>query len=158
MSDEACLTFRRARREDLALIIALLADDQLGQAREVVSDPPDPAYIAAFEAIEDDANQFLAVGCLEDGTIAACLQLSFIPGLSRHGQWRCQIESVRVAQAARGHGAGRRMIEWAIAEARRRGVGLVQLTSDKSRADAIRFYEGLGFVASHEGMKLALRD
>ncbi len=122
----------------------------------MVSDEPDAAYIAAFEAIERDANQLLAVGTLADGTIAACLQISFMPGLSRHGQWRGQIESVRVAEAARGRGAGRQMMDWAIAECRRRGCGIVQLTSDKTRGDAIRFYESLGFVASHEGLKLSL--
>jgi len=156
MTDQTALSFRRATRNDLKAIIDLLANDALGQGREVVSDEPDAAYLAAFEAIERDANQLLAVGTLTDGTIAACLQLSFIPGLSRQGQWRGQIESVRVAEAARGQGAGRQMMAWAIAECKKRGCGLVQLTSDKTRGDAIRFYESLGFVASHEGLKLSL--
>lgn len=156
MTDQTALCFRRATRGDLKAIIDLLASDPLGKGREVVSEEPDAAYIAAFEAIERDANQLLAVGTLADGTVAACLQLSFVPGLSRHGQWRGQMESVRVAEAARGRGAGRQMMEWAIDECRRRGCGLVQLTSDKTRRDAIRFYESLGFVASHEGLKLKL--
>ena len=118
--------------------------------------PPDPAYVAAFEAIDSDPNQLLAVGALADGTVAGCLQITFIPGLSHRGQWRGQIESVRVAEAARGRGAGRRMLEWAIAACAERGCGIVQLTSDKTRGDAIRFYEQLGFVASHEGLKLKL--
>ncbi len=156
MTDKRGLSFRQATRADLKAIIELLANDALGQGREVVGDAPDATYVAAFEAIEADPNQVLAVGTLGDETIAACLQLSFIPGLSRHGQWRGQIESVRVAEAARGQGAGHQMMDWAIGECRKRGCGLVQLTSDKSRGDAIRFYEGLGFVASHEGLKLSL--
>ena len=87
-----------------------------------------------------------------------CLQLTFIPGLSRAGMWRGQIEAVRVAAAQRGRGVGRAMLRWAIEQCRARGCGLVQLTTDKRRADAHRFYESLGFGASHEGMKLALRD
>ena len=156
MSDQRDLSFRRARRDDLAAIIDLLANDPLGRQREVVSDPPDPAYVAAFEAIDSDPNQLLAVGTLVDGTVAGCLQITFIPGLSHQGQWRGQIESVRVAEAARGRGAGRRMVEWAIAACAERGCGIVQLTSDKTRGDAIRFYEQLGFAASHEGLKLKL--
>jgi ribosomal protein S18 acetylase RimI-like enzyme len=156
MTDQRDLSFRRARRDDLAAIIDLLANDPLGRQREVVSDPPDPAYVAAFEAIDSDPNQLLAVGTLVDGTVAGCLQITFIPALSHQGQWRGQIESVRVAEAARGRGAGRRMLEWAIAACAERGCGIVQLTSDKTRGDAIRFYEQLGFAASHEGLKLKL--
>jgi len=144
--------FRRATAADLPAIVALLADDILGASRE---DPGDPAYAAAFAAIAADPNQLLAVA--EDaGHVVGCLQLSFIPGLSRKGMWRGQIESVRIAAAERGSGLGRRMFAWAIAECRARGCGLVQLTTDKARPDARRFYESLGFVASHEGMKLAL--
>lgn len=144
--------FRRATAGDLPAIVALLADDMLGASREV---PGDPAYDAAFTAIAADANQFLAV-VEEGGRIVGCLQLSFIPGLSRRGMWRGQIESVRIAASHRGAGLGRRMFAWAIEECRARGCGLVQLTTDKARPDARRFYESLGFVASHEGMKLAL--
>lgn len=146
-------SFRPARRSDLADIIGLLAEDDLGSAREIVSDPPDTRYVAAFDAIEADANQLLAVAVDGRDRVLGCLQLTFIPGLSRTGVWRGQIESVRVAKSARGTGLGSDFIEWAVARCAERGCGLVQLTSDKSRRDAIRFYEKLGFVASHEGLK-----
>jgi ribosomal protein S18 acetylase RimI-like enzyme len=142
-------------KSDLPAIIAMLADDDLGAVREDATDPPNAAYILAFEAIEADPNQLLAVG--EDaGTVIACLQISFIPGLSRLGQWRGQIESVRVSSSVRGSGVGRQLFEWAKEQCRARGCGLVQLTTDKTRPDALRFYESLGFSASHEGMKLRL--
>lgn len=150
------LTFRRARRDDLPAIVGLLADDPLGSKRENPAEPPDPRYIAAFAALDADPNQLLAVVEGPDGTILGCLQLSFIPGLTRLGMWRGQIEGVRIAASRRGEGLGQRMFRWAIDECRRRGCGLVQLTTDKARPDAHRFYEGLGFVASHEGMKLDL--
>lgn len=149
------LTFRRAGAADLEDIVALLADDELGRRREDPDPPLNPRYIDAFAAIDADRNQFLAV-VEEGGEIVGCLQLSFIPGLSRLGLWRGQIESVRIASSRRGGGLGKRMFEWAIDECRKRGCEIVQLTTDKSRADARRFYEQLGFVASHEGMKLAL--
>ncbi|HET9615936.1 MAG TPA: GNAT family N-acetyltransferase [Pseudolabrys sp.] len=136
-------------------MVALLADDELGRRREDPDPPLNPRYIDAFAAIDADRNQFLAV-VEEGGEIVGCLQLSFIPGLSRLGLWRGQIESVRIASSRRGGGLGKRMFEWAIDECRKRGCEIVQLTTDKSRADARRFYEQLGFVASHEGMKLAL--
>lgn len=146
------MILRRATEADLTAIVALLADDVLGAAREA---PGDPAYEAAFAAIEADPNQLLAVA--EDaGRVVGCLQLTFIPGLSRRGMWRGQIESVRIAAGHRGGGLGRRMFEWAIEACRSRGCGLVQLTTDKARPDAHRFYQSLGFVASHEGMKRAL--
>jgi ribosomal protein S18 acetylase RimI-like enzyme len=147
--------FRRAGRQDLEAIVDMLSDDRLGATREDVSRPLNAKYVAAFEAIDRDPNQFLAV--VEDGSeVVGCLQLTFIPGLSRLGLWRGQIESVRIAAGHRGSGLGRAMFEWAIAECRTRGCGLVQLASDKSRIDAIRFYESLGFVSSHEGLKLSL--
>jgi ribosomal protein S18 acetylase RimI-like enzyme len=143
---------RKARREDLAAIVAMLADDMLGQSRET---PGDPVYAEAFAAIERDPNQFPAV--LEDaGEVVGYLQLTFIPGLSLKGMWRGQIESVRIASSRRGRGFGRLMLTWAIEECRRRGCGLVQLAMNKSRADTLRFYKSLGFVASHEGFKLTL--
>ena len=148
-------TIRRATATDLTAIVRLLADDALGRARENPGPPLDPCYAEAFAAIERDPNQFLAVA--EDGgEVVGCLQLTFIPGLSRRGLWRGQIESVRVASARRGSGLGRILFTWAIEECRRRGCGLVQLTTDKARPDALRFYESLGFVASHEGIKLVL--
>lgn len=149
------LVFRRARQEDLPHIVAMLADDELGAAREDTSVPLNPCYTAAFAAIAQDSNQFLAV--VEQGQdLVGCLQLSFIPGLSRLGLWRGQIESVRIASSARGQGLGRAMFEWAIEQCRAQGCGLVQLTTDRARPDARRFYESLGFKASHDGMKLSL--
>ncbi|MBB2751525.1 UNVERIFIED_ORG: GNAT superfamily N-acetyltransferase [Rhizobium aethiopicum] len=148
--------FRLARQSDLTAIVRLLADDDLGATREVVSDPVDAAYLSAFAAIEADANQLLAVAIDASDKVVGCLQLSFLPGLSRMGMWRGQIESVRVASDIRGSGLGSAFIEWAIGQCAARGCGLVQLTSDKTRADSIRFYEQLGFVASHEGLKRSL--
>lgn len=148
--------FRLARQSDLAAIVRLLADDDLGGAREIVTDPVDARYLSAFAAIEADANQLLAVASDAADRVVGCLQLSFLPGLSRTGMWRGQIESVRVASDLRGSGFGSEFIAWAIAQCVERGCGLVQLTSDKTRADSIRFYEKLGFVASHEGLKRSL--
>jgi GNAT superfamily N-acetyltransferase len=151
----APLTFRRARANDLGVIVGLLADDPIGRTRESSTAELDENYAAAFAAIEQDPNQLLAVA-ERDGRIVGVLQLSFIPGLTRSGMWRGQIEGVRVAAAERGSGVGRAMIEWAIAESRKRGCGLVQLTSDKRRAGAHAFYEALGFQATHQGYKLPL--
>lgn len=149
-------SFRPARAADLPAIVALLADDQLGQRREDPGPPLPEGYLAAFRAIEADPNQLLAVATTDDGRVVATLQLSFIPGLARRGAWRGQVEAVRVAASHRGAGLGRRMLDWAIGECRARGCALVQLTSDRDRPDAHRFYERLGFVASHVGYKLAL--
>lgn len=146
---------RPAGHSDLPGIVALLADDPLGQSREDPSIPLDARYRDAFDAIERDANQILAV--VEDGgRIVGCIQLTFLPGLSRLGMWRGQIESVRIAHSLRGGGLGKRLFDWAIAECRARGCGLVQLTTDKTRIEALRFYESLGFQTSHEGLKLSL--
>ena len=149
------MIIRDARREDVPSIVAMLADDALGQSRERFEDPLPQPYWDAFAAIEADPNNRLLVAEI-DGAIAACLQLTFIPGLSRLGAERAQIESVRVTSAHRGGGLGRKLIEAAVAIAREHGSELVQLTTDKSRTDARRFYESLGFVASHDGMKLNL--
>ena len=149
------LVFRTATRADLPAMIAMIADDQLGRARDDASLPLDQRYIDAFAAIERDPNQMLVV-VEQAGVAIGCFQITFIPGISRRGAWRGQIESVRVAREKRGAGLGTAMFEWAIAECRRRGCDLVQLNTDKSRKDAHRFYERLGFKASHEGMKLAL--
>jgi ribosomal protein S18 acetylase RimI-like enzyme len=133
----------------------LLADDELGTKREITSTPLDQRYADAFRAIEADANQRLVV--VTDGhEIIGTLQLSFIPGIARLGSWRGQIEAVRIASHRRGSGLGQKMFEWAISECRSQGCSLVQLTTDKSRTDAQRFYEKLGFKASHEGYKLSL--
>jgi ribosomal protein S18 acetylase RimI-like enzyme len=149
------LVFRRAAVGDVAAIVAMLADDTIGQSREDGRMPPNKRYQDAFAAIERDQNQLLVV-VEQDGRIVGSLQLTFIPGLSRLGMWRGQIEGVRIASDHRGDGLGERMIRWAIETCRDHGCGLVQLSSDKRRPDAIRFYERLGFTASHEGMKLEL--
>jgi ribosomal protein S18 acetylase RimI-like enzyme len=146
---------RDAKRADVPAIVAMLADDTLGRSRERLEDPLPQPYWDAFAAIEADPNNRLLIAEI-DGAVAGCLQLTFIPGLSRLGAERAQIESVRIAAAHRGGGLGRKLIEAAIAEARRHGSTIVQLTTDKTRADARHFYEGLGFAASHEGMKLSL--
>jgi ribosomal protein S18 acetylase RimI-like enzyme len=151
----AAFTFRRAASDDLPAIVALLADDPIGSGRESVGVHLDPCYGAAFAAIERDPNQFLAVA-ERGGKVIGVLQLSFIPGLTRRGMWRGQIEGVRIAPAERGAGIGRAMLLWGIEECRKRGCGLIQLTSDKRRSGAHAFYEALGFRATHEGYKLML--
>jgi ribosomal protein S18 acetylase RimI-like enzyme len=151
----AKLIFREAVAGDVPAIVALLAADVMGKTREVLSDPVDPRYWAGFNAVATDPNQILAVA-EQDGRVIGCVQLSFLPGLSRLGGWRGQIEGVRVATDARGGGVGRAMMEWSIAQCRARGCDLVQLTTDRRREDAQRFYLGLGFEPSHIGMKLSL--
>ncbi len=142
----------RARREDVPAVVALLTDDVLGRDREAPDLGP---YLAAFDAVDADPAHLLAV--VRDGdVVAGTMQLTFVPGLSRGGALRLQIEAVRVASTHRGTGLGTAMIGWAVEHGRERGAALVQLTTDKQRTDARRFYERLGFVASHEGMKLAL--
>lgn len=157
--DGGTFRLRPANRADVPHILRLLADDRLGANREDTSDMA--PYERAFEAIDADAAHLLVVGeLLEPGALAgpvvATFQLSFLPGLSRRGSWRSQIEAVRVAAELRGHGIGAAMVTWAAEESRRRGCSLMQLTTDKSRTGAHRFYERLGFAASHEGMKLIL--
>lgn len=145
---------RRATRDDVPAIVDLLADDPLGAKREDVGDRA--AYLSAFDRIDADPAHALVV--LDDGgVVVGTLQLSLLPGLSRQGATRAQVEGVRVAATHRGQRLGEQLVEWALDEARGRGAVLVQLTTDASRADAHRFYERLGFVASHVGMKLALR-
>lgn len=144
---------RRAVAADLPRIVALLADDPLGQGRE--TGRVDAAYRDAFAAIDRDPAHILAVAD-RDGAVIGTLQLTFLPGLARHGMWRAQIEAVRVARHLRGRGTGRFMFDWAIATARDRGCGLVQLTSDGARAGAHDFYDRLGFRPSHVGYKLPL--
>ena len=138
-------------------VVQLLADDPLGAQREQLADPLPHSYLDAFDAIKADPNNELIVATV-DGRVVGSMQLTFLPGLSHQGSWRCQIEGVRVHSEFRSRGVGRRMIQWAIQQAEERGCRFVQLTSDKSRTDAVRFYESLGFRASHEGMKLRLED
>lgn len=149
------IQFRTALITDLPAIIALLADDKLGAAREDLRDPLPQSYRDAFAAITTDPRQTLIVG-EDSATVVACLQLTFIPGLSHKGAWRAQIESVRVSAPCRGRGFGEALIKYALSLARQRGCRTAQLTTDKMRTDAHRFYSRLGFTATHEGMKLVL--
>jgi GNAT superfamily N-acetyltransferase len=148
--------FRLAVAADLPCIVRMLADDTLGAQRERLEDPLLVAYLDAFEAIARDANNELVVAQGEDGRAVAVLQLTYTPHLTHQGGWRATIEGVRVDARLRGTGMGREFMGWALERARARGCRLVQLTTDKQRPEAKRFYESLGFVASHEGMKLKL--
>ncbi|MFJ8788396.1 GNAT family N-acetyltransferase [Streptomyces sp. NPDC102462] len=149
----ADLAIRTAVADDVPAIVGMLADDPLGAQRE---SPDDPApYLAALKRLDADPNQHLVVAVM-DGRVVGTLQLSIIPGLSRRGATRSIIEAVRIHADARGSGLGTRLIEWAIEESRRQNCQLVQLTSDNTRTDAHRFYERLGFAASHTGFKLQL--
>jgi GNAT superfamily N-acetyltransferase len=149
------VTLRDARREDVTAIVAMLADDALGAKREVTTEPLPASYYTAFDALDRDPNNRLLIAEI-NGEIVGTLQITFIYGLSRQGAKRALIEAVRVASPHRGKGIGEQIILEAVAMARRERCAMVQLTTDKSRKDAHRFYERLGFVASHEGMKLTL--
>ena len=149
----ADITVRPAQREDVPAIATLLADDLLGATREDTGDMA--PYLRAFdEMATQNGNMILVAG--RGGAVVGCLQLTVIAGLSRHGMRRGQIEGVRVSATCRGLGIGEKLVRRAIDHARAEGCGMVQLTSDRNRPDAHRFYERLGFVASHVGMKLAL--
>jgi GNAT superfamily N-acetyltransferase len=148
--------FRLATRADVPAILELLADDEISRARDpVVPEGVDAGYWAAFEAIDADPRNELIVAD-DDGAVLGTCQLTFTPSLSRGGGERMTIEAVRVRSDTRGRGIGRAMMAWALDRARERGCGLAQLTTDKRRTDAQRFYVSLGFTASHEGMKIAL--
>ena len=149
------LTFRAAGQSDLPALVNLLSDDKLGATREDNSVPLNQGYIDAFQSIDADSGNELTV-VESDGQLVGMLQLTFIPYLTHTGAWRCLIEGVRVADAYRGKGLGSQFISWAIERAREQKCGIVQLTTDKQRPDAIRFYESLGFLATHEGFKLKL--
>lgn len=149
------LRFRRAIAADLGAIVAMLADDVIGLSRESLSPAVAKRYRDAFDEIDTDPNQFLCV--VEEGRqIVGTLQLTFIPGLSRAGTKRGQIEAVRIVSDRRGDKLGEAMFAWAIDECRARGCSLVQLTTDKARPDAHRFYDRLGFEPTHIGYKLKL--
>jgi ribosomal protein S18 acetylase RimI-like enzyme len=144
---------REAAAADLPAIVALHAEDELGRTREGGAD--DPAYAEAFARIERDPNNAFYV-IEQDGAVIGCAQLTIVPGIARRAVTRGQIESVHIAASAQGQGLGRWFFEHLIALARAKGCGLIQLTSDKKRAGAHRFYESLGFTASHEGFKRIL--
>ena len=156
MTDFA-LTFRQAIAGDLPVIVELLANDALGRGREQVSDPLPETYSSAFEAIAADPNNELVVACLGE-EIVGVLQLTFIPYLTYQGSWRALIEGVRVADGYRSQKIGQRLLGWAVNRAKVKGCRMVQLTTDKARPDALRFYERLGFRATHEGLKLGLES
>ncbi|KRC59245.1 GNAT family acetyltransferase [Agromyces sp. Root81] len=149
-------TLRRAQRGDLAALVAIIAADSLRAAEETASADELGPYERAFDAIDGDSAQLLVVLETADARVVGTMQLTVIPGLARRGATRMQIEAVRVAEELRGLGLGSAMIEWAVGHAREHGAALVQLTSDARRADAHRFYERLGFEASHVGFKLFL--
>lgn len=149
------LSYREAGAADIERLVELLADDGLGASREDPSKPLNPRYEQAFASIDADPNNELTL--VESGTeLIGMLQLTFIPYLTHTGSWRCLIEGVRIARKYRGQGLGAKFFEYAIERARSRNCSIVQLTSDKQRPDALRFYESLGFRATHEGFKLRL--
>ncbi len=148
--------FRRAEARDLRMIVGMLADDPLGAQRECLTEPLLPAYVKAFEVIDQDPNIELIVAEDSNGVAIAVLQLTFIPSITHQGAWRANIEGVRVVRDRRRSGLGRQLLTWAIDRVRQRDCYVVQLTTDKQRTDAQRFYTSLGFVATHEGMKLKL--
>ncbi len=149
------ISFRDAVSEDLESLVEMLSDDELGATRENASLPLDKNYLKAFEQISQDLNNELIVAVLDE-VIVGMLQLTIIQYLTHLGTARGLIESVRVKSEFRGSGVGQQLVTEAIQRARARGCGMVQLTSDKTRPDAIRFYRKLGFVGSHEGLKLKL--
>lgn len=154
MAAHSEITIRRARRDDVGIIVAMLADDPLGGARERLEDPLPPVYFAAFDRLDRDPNIQLVVAADGEGAVVGCLQLCILPGLSSQGASRALIEDVRVASHCRSRGIGEQMVQWAVGQARAQGCKLVELLTHHSRVDAQRFYERLGFARSHVGMTL----
>lgn len=147
------LVFREAIKSDIINLVNLLADDELGSQREDPALPTNQRYVDTFHSIEKDQNNELTVVECDD-VLVGMLQLTFIPYLTHTGSWRCLIEGVRIAREFRGRGVGSKFINWSVQRAQQRNCSIVQLTSDKQRPGALKFYEGLGFEASHEGFKL----
>ncbi len=154
MTTNSQSTIRRARRDDVGIIVGMLADDPLGSTRERLEDPLPPSYFKAFETLDRDPNIQLVVAEDGEGAVVGCLQLCVLPGLSSQGASRGLIEDVRVAAHCRSRGIGERLVRWAIAEARARDCKLVELLTHNTRVDAQRFYARLGFAPSHVGMTL----
>lgn len=152
------MIFRKANREDLIEMVRMIAHDELGKTREDFRNPLPDKYYNAFDNISQDNNQELIVLEDDNGEVVGTMQLSFIQYLTYQGGVRAQIEAVRIREDQRGKGIGEKMFEWAIERAMLRNAHLLQLTTDKKRPDALRFYEKLGFQASHEGMKLHLKQ
>ena len=148
------MKFRKATQNDVAKIVEMIADDELGKTRENYQVPLPTEYLVAFENIDADPNQELIVVENQEAEIIGTLQMSFIQYLTYKGGIRAQIEAVRIRKDKRGLGIGKTMFEWAIQRAKERNAHLLQLTTDKKRPKAIQFYEDLGFSASHEGMKI----
>lgn len=150
------LTFRKATEQDLDSIVRMLSDDILGSKRERYEHPLPNSYITAFRSIDADPNNELIVACLEEEVVGV-QQITFTPYITHQGGWRATIEGVRTASAVRGQGVGKEMIQYAIQRAKERGCHLAQLTTDKQRPEALRFYEGLGFNPTYEGLKMKLQ-
>ena len=151
------MKFRKATENDVLVIVKMIADDELGKKRENFQIPLPSGYLKAFEKINSDENQELIVVENENLEIIGTFQLSFIQNLTYRGGIRAQIEAVRIRKDKRGLGIGKIMFEWAIDRAKARKAHLIQLTTDKKRPEAIKFYEKLGFNQSHEGMKMHLK-
>jgi ribosomal protein S18 acetylase RimI-like enzyme len=154
MAAISSITIRHARRDDVGVIVAMLADDPLGSGRERLEDPLPASYFRAFEALEHASHIQLVVAEDEAGAVIGCLQLCILPGLSSQGASRGLIEDVRVATHCRSRGVGEKIVQWAVAEARARDCALVELLTHNTRVDAQRFYARLGFQPSHVGMTL----
>ena len=150
------LIIRRASQKDVPGIVELIANDELGRLRENFKTPLPEQYLNAFGKINSDQNQELMVMLNDSGAVIGTLQLSFIQYLTYQGGIRGQIEAVRVHENYRNKGIGQELIQWAVDRAKKRGAHVVQLTTDKKRDAAVKFYEKLGFISSHEGMKLHL--
>ncbi|WP_291856462.1 GNAT family N-acetyltransferase [Bradyrhizobium sp.] len=148
------VTIRPARREDVGIVVAMLADDPLGGARERIADPLPESYFTAFDRIRHDPNLLLVVAEDGEGAVVGCLQLCILPGLSSQGAARGLIEDVRVASHCRSRGIGGQLVQWALTEARSRGCKLVEMLTHHTRVDAQRFYERIGFARSHVGMTI----
>ncbi|MEY8755843.1 N-acetyltransferase family protein [Peribacillus frigoritolerans] len=149
------VTFRNATAKDLSEIVRMLAEDALGRERERYENPLPESYLKAFESIDADENNELIVACLGE-EIVGVQQITFTPYITHQGGWRATIEGVRTASTERGKGIGSKLIQYAIDRAKKRGCHIIQLTTDKKREEALRFYERLGFKATHEGMKMKL--
>ena len=154
MVSSSSVTIRRARRDDIAIIVGMLADDALGRARERIEQPLPASYFTAFDKVDGNPGIQLVVAEDGEGNVVGCLQLCVLPGLSSQGASRGLIEDVRVATHCRSRGIGEQLVQWAVSEARAKGCILVELLTHSSRVDAQRFYERLGFTRSHVGMTM----
>ncbi len=150
------IRFRMATEKDLSSIVAMLADDVMGSKRERYEHPLPNSYLKAFEAITSDPNNELVVAC-DGNEVIGVQQITYTPYLTHQGGWRATIEGVRTSASVRGKGVGTQLIKWAVQRAEEQGCFLVQLTTDKRRLNALRFYKRLGFKATHEGLKLKLQ-